>query len=471
MSSQEPTDAKEQVLSTLNRDGTRRWMRPRLSKGRFYKRRLIVSWLLMAAFLLLPYARIGGKPLILLDIPHRHFILFGTTFLPTDTVLLMLLGVGMVLTIFLVTALFGRVWCGWACPQTVYMEFLFRPIERLIEGSPTQQRRIDRTGLTGRRLLKYGVFLLLAMALAHTFLAYFVGIEQLGVWVRRSPFAHPTPFLVMAATTALIFFDFTYFREQTCIVACPYGRFQSVLLDRRSLIVGYDPNRGEPRGKSNAKKTAEEAASSPDIGDCIDCRACVVTCPTGIDIREGLQMECIHCTQCIDACDAIMDRIKRPRGLIRYSSQDELDNGKRGFLRPRVVIYPAIIVIVFGALAYLLASKSPADVTVLRGIGSPFTMLPSGEVSNAIRVKVVNRTGEARTYQIDLLDMDGARVVAPANPLPVAPGQTETANLFIIAPSSELTGGSREVRFRISDGGGFQQDVPYRLLGPTGGAP
>lgn len=461
-----PSATKERVLPTLNLDGTRRWMRPRLFEGRFLRRRRVLAWALIGLFTALPYVRMGGKPVILLDVVNRRFILFGATFLPTDTMLLMLLLVGLFIGIFLLTAIYGRVWCGWACPQTVYMEFLYRPIERLIEGGPRAQRDLDGRRLAPRRLLTYAVFGALSMFLAHTFLAYFVGVEALRHWITRSPFEHPAAFLVMAGTTALMFLDFGWFREQVCVVACPYGRFQSVLLDRRSLIVGYDVRRGEPRGRLG--RGAGNGPGSPPrtLGDCIDCGACVVTCPTGIDIRDGLQMECIHCTQCVDACDSIMERIGRPRGLIRYSSRDEMGGAPRRIVRPRVVLYPILLIAVWGMLGWALAHRPAADVTVLRGLGSPFTLLPSGEVSNQIRVKIVNRADGDRRYLIELADGEGLHLIAPDNPLAVAAGHAATATVFVTAPRPAFHGGAREIRFRIGDGAGFAASVPYRLLGP-----
>jgi cytochrome c oxidase accessory protein FixG len=392
--------------------------------------------------------RVGGKPVILLDVARRRFTLAGTTFLPTDTILLALLLVGIFVSIFLLTALLGRVWCGWACPQTVYLEFVYRPLERL---------------LGKRRILRSTVYLLVSTLLAHTFLAYFVGVDALMRWVRQSPFQHPAPFLVMAVTTALMFLDFAWFREQVCVLACPYGRFQSALLDRHSLIVGYDTRRGEPRAPLKAKEAA--------AGDCIDCGACVRTCPTGIDIRDGLQMECVHCTQCMDACDAIMDRVGRRRGLVRYGSRADFAGEPRRLLRPRVVIYPAMVVVAWGLLGLQLATRAPAEVTVLRGLGVPFLVRPDGTVQGAIRVKVVNRGDAARTYAITLRDGEtpaaGLQLLA-AGPLALAPGATGTASLFALAPASAFgPDGRRDVRLSITDGRGFVREVPYELLGPV----
>jgi cytochrome c oxidase accessory protein FixG len=456
-----PRQAEERVLPTLNRDGTRRWLRPRVSRGRFLRRRRALAWTLIAVFTLIPYLSMRGKPLVLLDVPHRQFILFGVTFLPTDTGFLMLLLVGLFLGIFWLTAVYGRVWCGWACPQTVYMEFLYRPVERLIaRGAPGRTEAAGRRW-SSRRALTQLVFLALSMFLAHTFLAYFVGVENLRRWITRSPAEHPVAFLVMATTTALMYLDFAWFREQVCVVACPYGRLQSVLLDRRSLIVGYDQRRGEPRATYRQRRSGGGAA-----GDCIDCRACVVTCPTGIDIRQGLQMECIHCTQCIDACDAIMERIGRPRGLIRYSSVAELAGEGRRLLRPRVLVYTGLVLLVWMGLGAALGARPSAEVTVLRGPGSPFTVLPSGEVSNQLRVKIVNRGSAERQYRIDVTGDVPARLVLPENPVSVAGGRAATATVFVVAPRGSFARGQRDVRLLVNDGSGFGATLPYRLVGP-----
>lgn len=453
--------AGDRVLSTLNTDGSRRWIRPKPAYGKHWHRRRVVAYSLMLLFVAIPYIRVRDRPLILLDLPNREFTLVGTTFLPTDTLLFMLLLLSLVMTIFLLTALFGRVWCGWACPQTLYLEFLFRPIERWVEGGRSGSLNLDRQGrhFHSRRLIKYGIYFGLSLFLAHTFLAYFVGVDELAVWVRQSPFEHPTSFLVMAGTTALVFFDFTYFREQTCIVACPYGRLQSVLLDRQSLIVAYDYERGEPRAKGRVQPEG--------AGDCIECNACVQTCPTGIDIRDGLQMECIHCTQCIDACDDIMRKVDRPEGLIRYTTQDALRGGTSGWLRPRVVLYPAALLLCLGAFVWAIASRADAEVTLLRGIGAPFSLAAGGEVSNQVRVKVVNRSREAHDYQITVEGAPGATMIAPENPLHVEAGAMVTTSIFVLLPSSEFTEGERAIVIRVDDGDGFSESIPWRLAGPT----
>lgn len=445
----------ERVLPTLNNDGTRRWIRPKPFKGAHYKRRLWVGWGLIALFVGLPFLEIGGAPAVLLDIPERRFHLFGATFLPTDGVLLMLLMLTIFVAIFLMTALLGRAWCGWGCPQTVYMEFVFRPIEQWLEGSRGQQLKLDREGPSPRRLLKFAIFALLSVVVSNVFLAYFVGVARLAKWMSQSPFEHPTGFLVVAGVSALVLFDFGYFREQMCTVVCPYARLQSVLLDKSSLVVGYDQKRGEPRG--NGRGTG---------GDCIDCKACVITCPTGIDIRDGLQLECIGCTQCIDACDSVMSKLHKPTGLIRYATQTWFETyAPPKLLRPRVVIYPILLVgLVIGLLA-IGRARQRSEVTVLRGIGSPFVM--QGElVQNQLRIKIQNRNTEATAFHISVDNAGDSRIITPENPVTIAPGEHNSVGAFVLTPRNEFSAGVRSISVTVAEPAGTTR-VPYKLLGPA----
>lgn len=453
--------APEHVLSTLESDGSRRWLRPRLAKGRYWHRRRWVGYALIALFVTLPHLRYDGRPLLLLDIPARQFILFGHTFLPTDSLLLALAMVGVLLTVVLATTLMGRVWCGWGCPQTVYMEYLFRPIDRLFEGTRGKGGNPKMPLTVPKRILRWAIYLLLSMILAHTFLSYFVGTDRLAQWMRSSPFTHPAAFLVMIGTTALVMFDFLYFREQMCLIACPYGRLQSVMLDRSSLIVGYDARRGEPRRKG--KRPASGA------GDCVDCHQCVVVCPTGIDIREGLQMECINCTQCIDACDAVMDRVGLPRGLIRYSSQDALEGRPSRLLRPRTVLYPLALLGLIVAFGAVLSTKYGFDAGILRAPGAPFTRTVDGRISNSMRLRLVNRSDQPQTYAVQSLTPEGVDLqVVDVEGLTLQPGETSIVPVLVRFRTSLISGtrGRVEATLQITDSEQRVRTLGYPLLGP-----
>jgi len=453
-------NAPGRVLSTLNEDGSRRWIRPRPSPGAWWQARRVLAYVLMFVFFAIPYLRIGGKPPILLDLPAREFTLFGTTFLPTDTLLFMLLFVSSGILIFLVTTLFGRVWCGWGCPQTVYMEFLFRPVERALEGGFRGSLRMDRRGgLSPRRVLKLVIYFGLSMFLAHTFLAYFVGIDRLVQWVQGSPHDHPVAFVVMAGTTLAIFIDFSWYREQTCLVACPYGRLQSVLFDRSTLIVAYDPARGEPRMPGTNPRPG-------GAGDCIDCGNCTRTCPTGIDIRDGLQMECVHCTQCIDACDEIMVNIGKPKGLIRYASQNGLAGRPGRLLRTRTILYPIALCLSLGLFMFFLDNRATTEVTLLRGTGALYQDYDAQSVVSDVRLKFSNRNRDEHRYRIEIVGGGETRLIAPLNPFPVPGGHTLTATVFVVSPRSSFSGGHRHVMFRVEDGHGFGRNYVHPLAGP-----
>ncbi len=460
-----PPITPERVLSTLNEDGTRRWIHPKLARGRFLRWRKVVGYALIALFVAIPFIEIGGRPALLIDLLSRELSLFGLVFRPSDGFLLMLLGLTVVLTVFLVTALFGRVWCGWGCPQTVYLEHVFRPIERWLEGSPAQRRKLDEAGgLHARRVLKWAIYAALSFVLANVFLAYFVGVDRLRLWVFESPLQHVGGFTVVAGVAALMFFDFAYFREQACIVACPYGRLQTVLLDRQSLIVGYDARRGEPRGKP--KKSLPVVG---ERGDCIDCHACVAVCPTGIDIREGLQMECIGCAQCIDACDDVMDRVGKPRHLIGYTSQDELAGKPRHLLRPRTFIYPVLLAISASLLVWGTSGRESTKVWIERIQGPSFVELPDGKISSQARIKLENESDEPRSYAIDLSKAPDAALRAPQLTWQIRARSSMEIPLFVDVPRDSFVHGKRTVHLRIHDDRGFARILELTLLGPEGG--
>jgi cytochrome c oxidase accessory protein FixG len=430
----------DRVLSTLNTDGTRRWIRPKLAHGRFLTRRRVVAYAQIALFVLLPKLAFRGHSAL--------------SFRPSDGFALAMLGLTIAFAVFLVTAQWGRVWCGWGCPQTVYLEHLFRPIERLFEGSRGQRATL------WRRIGKWTAFSALSFALSNVFLAYFVGTDQLEKWVLGSPLDHPVGFGVVIAVSALMLSDFGWFREQMCTIACPYGRLQSVLLDKQSLIVGYDSARGEPRAQPKKKLRVIDNA-----GDCVDCGACVAVCPTGIDIREGLQMECTTCTQCIDACDSVMDKLGRKRGLIRYTSQDELAGKKRSVMRARTIVYPLLLALSLGGLVYAVVSQTGTEVWIERVNGKPFVELPNGDISAQTRLKLENATDQPRRYHLSLAGTNYA-ILRSQTDFELAPHKSLTIPVFIDVPRSSFKGGKRTAHLRIDDTTGFQRIVTVTLLGP-----
>jgi len=455
-------------LSTTDREGRRRWIHPVVSKGAYYKARRIVAYSLIALFVALPHVRIAGRPAFLLDIPNRQLLLFGATFFATDTIVLPAFGIGLVLTIALVTALFGRIWCGWACPQPIYLEFVFRPIESLIEGAASVRNRLAHEPMTpgrwARRLAKWAVFLVVAIVLANTFVGYFVPTDRLWRMILSRPGDNWTAFVAVAVVTTMMFVDFTWVRELTCIIACPYGRLQSVLIDPQSMIVGYDRRRGEPRKKQIDRTDGDGA------GDCVDCMACVRTCPTGIDIREGLQLECIGCTQCIDACDAIMTRVKKPPRLIRYTSLDELEGKPVKLLRPRVFLYGAIVLVAASALAWVLLARSTFEFEVTRQPGAPFYLQSDGQVVNRLHLRLTNRTSTEQRFNVAVLAPEGAALVTADMPIIVPAQDVVHLDALVRTPPSLFHGSFGRLSARIEAVGGASkpQAKDFVLLGPEG---
>ncbi|MCA9191604.1 MAG: cytochrome c oxidase accessory protein CcoG [Planctomycetales bacterium] len=452
--------APEHVLSTLERDGRRRWIKPKLSMGLWWHRRRIVAYVLMVIFVVVPHIKVWGKPLIRLDITARQFTVFGHTFYPTDTLLLALLMLSAFLTIVFVTAVTGRAWCGWACPQTVYIEFLFRPIDRLFEGTAGKGGHPKKKLPLGLELARLAVYVFLNMFLAHTFLAFFVGPEKLSMWIWSSPSQHPVAFIVMAVTTGLLTYDFYFFREQTCLIACPYGRFQSVMLDRHSMIVAYDYARGEPREKG--KRSAGDSK-----GHCVDCNQCVVVCPTGIDIRNGLQMECINCTQCIDACDTVMDKVGLPQGLIRYSSQDALAHKPKRLIRARTILYPLLLAGVVSGLVYAISTKFGFDARIVREKGAPFTNVERGVISNSFRLKLVNRSDKPEHYTMTIVSPPATLEVIDESRLDLEPGSNSEVPFTVRFSSGQTLGvGNAPLVMEMADSNGHTKRLEFKILGP-----
>lgn len=395
---------------------------------------------LIGLFLVLPWIHRNGQQLILLNVEKREFYLFGLHLRAHDTPLLLFLLLGFAFLIGLISTLWGRIWCGWACPQTVFIDSFYRQIEIWIEGNHRERKALDESPWDSNKLtkkaLKYSLFLIASLLITHSFLAYFVGSERLLTMIRSSPTENWQSFLMIAFTTGIILFDFSWFREQFCVIVCPYGRFQSAMLDDQSTIVGYDAKRGEPR-----RNPATPAAPH---GDCISCQRCVQVCPTGIDIRKGLQMECIGCTACIDACDAVMEKTKRPTGLIRYTSQAELAGLPKKRLRPRVFVYAALFLAAVSGLTFGLLKKEYLDVTVLRASEAPYQLINNGASStvvNHFHLEISNQSGQRENLQFQISqNSPDIELVMPMNPLVVEENQNVRADFFLRSPKEKVLG-------------------------------
>ncbi|MDX2111594.1 MAG: cytochrome c oxidase accessory protein CcoG [Verrucomicrobiota bacterium] len=384
-------------VTTINRDGSRYFLFPADVDGKFALMRRIVGILLIGFYLLLPWIPVNGYPAVFLDIINRRFHLFGITIVAQDLWLLFFLITGVAFFLFYITAFLGRVWCGWACPQTVYLDQVYRRIERWIDGDAPARRKLADAPLSTnkvvRRVIKHGLYILSSTLIVHLFLSYFISIPQLWDWMRTSPAENWGAFLFVIASTLVLYGNFAWFREQLCLIICPYGRIQSALIDDHTVNVAYDEKRGEPRGKIHKG----EATST--LGDCVDCHRCVQVCPTGIDIRQGLQLECIACTACIDACDDIMDKVNRPRGLIRYASSSALAGGKTRFIRPRTLLYTGLLLLGMGVCGVAVSGVKSVEATILRMVGMPY-YVTTDTIRNQYQVRLINKTTEPVHFSI-----------------------------------------------------------------------
>lgn len=378
-------------IATVDEKGKRKWVFAQKPKGKFYNIRTWVSWGFFALFFALPFIKLNGRPLFLFNIPDAKFIIFGKIFWPQDFFIFGLTMVTFIIFIVLFTAAFGRLFCGWVCPQTIFMEMLFRKVEYLIEGDAAKQKILNKSSWTAekirKKLTKHVAFFLLAFIIANFFLAYIIGIDELKKIISEPVSEHFVGFMAILVFSAVFYGVYAFFREQVCTVVCPYGRLQGVLLDRNSMIVAYDYKRGEPRSKYKKGQTAEL-----NTGDCIDCFQCVKVCPTGIDIRNGTQMECVGCTACIDACDKMMDAVDRPRGLIRYASENGIAEGKKLRYTGRMKFYTIILFVLTGLLSALLLSRKDIDGTIVRTRGQLYQERGTDSISNLYNIKIINKT-------------------------------------------------------------------------------
>lgn len=410
---------------SINAQGDRQFILSANVKGPWRTARTWCYWGLIGLFLVVPWTTFRGQQTILLHLPTRQFTFFGFTFYAHDGPLLFFLLAILVFTLAFVTSLWGRVWCGWACPQTVFIDRLFLPIETWIEGNAAQRKKLQQGSWTfskvRKKVLKWTVFALIASHISHSFTAYFVGASELFKITLESPSHNWGLFLFVQIFSLILLLDFGWFREQFCLIACPYGRFQSVLMDKDSMAVLYDTTRGEPR-----RKKGQDSA-----GDCIDCGRCVQVCPTGIDIRNGIQLECIACTACIDACDEIMEKVKKPKGLIRYMSESESEGKTRKTWSGRSITHGVLLCVLVMSFALVLSLRKPLDIKALRAIEAPYQLLPNGRLSNHFRFHVSNQSqGLIEIVKVSASEKQ-LKVVAPTLPLKVNPGKSEWIHVFI----------------------------------------
>jgi len=441
-------------LWTIRTDGSRRKLHPADVRGRFIRARRWVFALLMLIALALPIVHIGGHPAMQLDIAARRFYLFGAVFNATDAWIgVFVLGAVAAMLLF-VTAWKGRVWCGWACPQTVFLEGAYRRIERLIDGPGEKRLRDDLAPLSARkamrRIVKHTLFVAVSFVIAHSTVAYFMSFPVLFADIQEGPAAHGDAFVWAMVMTAILYFNFAWFREQLCIVICPYGRMQSVLVDGGSTVVGYDVTRGEPRGKVGST-----------TGDCVDCNRCVAVCPTGIDIRAGLQMECIACSQCIDACDEIMDKLQRPRGLVRYDSQRNFVGGEHRS-RARLWVYGLLFAIAVGGGIFATSHRANVEARLLRTRGAPW-IVENGWVRNQYELHVTNKRALTTTYRITPLAPPGARIIQSVATVELAPLASARITIIVSVPQD-----SRQFDLGVAvDGPGLHETATARFLTPS----
>jgi cytochrome c oxidase accessory protein FixG len=453
-------------IATVDADGKRLWIYPKKPSGRLHQWRIAVTVLLLSVLFLTPFLKIGGQPVFLFNVFERKFVIFGQAFWPQDFVLLAITLITFFVFIILFTVVFGRIWCGWLCPQTLFMEMVFRKIEYLIEGDAAAQRRLNKEPWNfmkfHKKILKHAIFLFISFLIAHTVLAYIIGVESTLAIVRQPPAHNVAGFVSMVSFSGVIYFIYAKFREQACIAVCPYGRLQGVLLGKESIVVAYDWLRGEPRGHKKKSQVAEL-----NQGDCIDCNLCVQVCPTGIDIRNGTQMECVNCTACIDACDDVMVKIGKPKGLIRFASINSITNRIQNIINPRVIGYSLVLVALMGILRFAMITRSDVETTVLKVPGTLYQREP-GLITNLYNVEFVNKTFDELELEIkvqspataQVYKVDGKPIVVPAEGL-------AKSVYFIKIPEGDVTNARTVVMLGVYSNGKRLETVKVKFIGPV----
>ena len=451
-------------VAHISAEGKRVWFFPKKPKGYFYNLRSYLSWIYLTVFFTLPFIKFHGAPLFMLNVIDRIYILFGVRFWPQDFFIFVLGMLIFVVFIILFTVIFGRVFCGWVCPQTIFMEMVFRKIEYWLEGDRKAQMALrsqpwNSKTLT-RRILKIILFFAVSFAIANTFLAYVIGADQ--VWnIATEPVSqHVGGFIAIIIFSLVFFFVYYWFREQVCLIVCPYGRMQGVMLDKNSIAVTYDHVRGEPRTK-HVKKTADQPH-----GDCVDCLECIRVCPTGIDIRNGLQLECVNCTACMDACDTVMEKTHREKGLIRYASENSIVNKTKLRLNKRILAYSFVLLALVGVEAFLLITRSELEVNSVRTRNTLFTVEPNGTIGNLYNIKLINKTSDEMNIEFKIEGKNASfDWIGHQNKL--QPGEMKNGELFIYVPVNELPSQRNDVKLEIYSNGELMATEKLVLLAPN----
>lgn len=451
--------------STVELEGKRRWLYPLVRKDKFYRYRNVLSYLLLIALFVSPYIKINGNQFMLFNFIERKFVLFGQVFWPQDFFILVLATLLFVISIVLFTIAFGRIFCGWICPQTIFLEMVFRKVEIWIEGEPAARKKLDLapwdTHKIFKKVSKHAIYLLISFFIANTFLAYLIGSDEL-VKIMTEPIAqHVAGFVGIWVFTLVFYWVFSQVRELVCTVVCPYGRLQGVMLDKNSLVVAYNYLRGEPRGKKKKTSFIEE-----NKGDCIDCNLCVAVCPTGIDIRQGTQLECVNCTACIDACNVVMRKIDRPENLIGYYSENMIANNKKPSFTLRMKLYSLIIVLMFGILSYFILSRENIDVTVFRASGTLYQEQENNQISNLYTVELINKTNEEAVVEIKAEDPT-FKVKWIQEVKKIKGEESLKATFFLLIPAKAIAQRKTVVKLQVLHNGELINTIKTNFLGPV----
>lgn len=438
-------------IGTMDQSGKRKWVYPRKPKGRYTNYRYLVSCILLLIYFSIPFIKINGNPLILFNVIDREFFIFGQPFYPQDFFILTLGAIASLIFIIVFTIAFGRIFCGWICPQTIFLEMIFRKIEYAIEGDRNKQMKLDRQEWNSEKIwkrgLKWTIYIIISLIITHFMFMYIVGYKEVFTIVSEGPFANSTNFMVMILFTAAFYFVFAWFREQVCTLVCPYGRLQGVLIDKDTVNVFYDFKRGENRAKWRKGEDRKAAGK----GDCIDCHQCVVVCPTGIDIRDGQQLECVNCTACIDACDEVMEKVGLPKGLIRYATENEIEKETKFKFTGRMKGFALILVLLTAFLGYLLYNRGEMEAKFIKPAGSTF-FVRDGKITNTYNYTFLNKTNDKKIVTIKVIEPKHGEVIYSASSkITVDRDKITKGTVNISFPESEMNLSKQNITIGVYD--------------------